>query len=84
MDVLEGYTNFPEADFCRHIETFYPLAVDLLSRDLSSETRVALQNLLRRVGEVKSLGMMGRGRGARRTSELSVRMGARRMSHAQA
>lgn len=83
VDVLEGYTNFPEADFNRHIDIFYPLAVDLLTRDLGADTRIALQNLLRRVGEVKNLGIPNRGRGVRRTSELSVRTGARRMSHAQ-
>ncbi|KAA8902089.1 hypothetical protein FN846DRAFT_780695 [Sphaerosporella brunnea] len=88
VDVLEGYTNFPEADFSRHIETFYPLSVDLLSRELGPETRIALQSLLRRIGEVKSLGVMSRGRGGRRGSELSVRNGVtglktRRLSHAQ-
>jgi brefeldin A-inhibited guanine nucleotide-exchange protein len=75
VDVLEGYTNFPEADFVRHIETFYPLAVDLLCRELGPETRVALQSLLRRIGEVKGLGVTSRGRGVRRGSELSVRNG---------
>jgi brefeldin A-inhibited guanine nucleotide-exchange protein len=49
---MEGYTNFPKESFSQHINTFYPLAVDLLSRDLNSEIRPALQSLLRRVGEV--------------------------------
>lgn len=53
VDVMEGYTNFPRESFEKHIETFYPLIVDLLSRDLNSEIRVAVQVLLRRVGEVK-------------------------------
>ncbi|KAI9833940.1 MAG: hypothetical protein M1819_003449 [Sarea resinae] len=53
VDVMEGYTNFPREGFEKHIETFYPLAVDLLGRDLGMEVRVALQGLLRRVGEVK-------------------------------
>jgi brefeldin A-inhibited guanine nucleotide-exchange protein len=88
VDVLEGYNNFPEADFGRHIDTFYPLAVDLLNRELGCDTRIALQSLLRRVGEVRGLGMMGRGRGVRRGSELSMRNGTaglrtRRLSHAQ-
>jgi brefeldin A-inhibited guanine nucleotide-exchange protein len=88
VDVIEGYTNFPEADFVRHIETFYPLAVDLLCRELGPETRVALQSLLRRIGEVKGLGVTSRGRGVRRGSELSVRNGVtglrtRMSSHAQ-
>lgn len=53
VDVMEGYTNFPTSDFERHIDTFYPLGVDLLNRDMGSEIRVALQTLLRRIGEVR-------------------------------
>ncbi|KAH6718021.1 hypothetical protein DL95DRAFT_333020 [Leptodontidium sp. 2 PMI_412] len=53
VDVLEGYTNFPRGDFEKYIETFYPLGVDLLNRDLGAEVRMALQGLLRRVGEIK-------------------------------
>jgi brefeldin A-inhibited guanine nucleotide-exchange protein len=53
VDVVEGYNNFPRDGFEKHIEIFYPLAVDLLSRDLRIEERIALQVLLRRVGEVK-------------------------------
>ncbi|KAG4431392.1 hypothetical protein IFR05_013121 [Cadophora sp. M221] len=53
VDVLEGYTNFPREDFEKYIETFYPLGVDLLNRDLGAEVRMALQGLLRRVGEIK-------------------------------
>lgn len=53
VDVMEGYTNFPRDGFEKHIDTFYPLAVDLLSRELGSEIRLALQSLLRRVGEVR-------------------------------
>lgn len=53
MDVMEGYTHFPREGFEKHIDTFYPLAVDLLGRDLGTEIRLALQSLLRRVGEVR-------------------------------
>jgi brefeldin A-inhibited guanine nucleotide-exchange protein len=53
VDVMEGYTNFPREGFEKHIEVFYPLAVDLMNRDLGVEVRLALQGLLRRVGEVK-------------------------------
>ncbi len=53
VDVMEGYTNFPRDGFEKHINTFYPLAVDLLNRDLSLDVRVALQSLLRRVGEIR-------------------------------
>lgn len=53
VDVLEGYTGFPRESFSKHIETFYPLGVDLLSRDLNADVRLTLQSLLRRVGEVR-------------------------------
>lgn len=53
VDVMEGYVTFPEEGFVKHLETFYPLAVDLLNRDLGNDIRQSLQNLLRRVGEVK-------------------------------
>lgn len=72
VDVMEGYTNFPEKDFDRHVDTFYPLAVELLNREPGLDVRIALQNLLRRVGEVKKMGIMGRGRVRdRRMSEMS-------------
>ncbi|KAJ5169258.1 uncharacterized protein N7482_004852 [Penicillium canariense] len=53
VDVIDGYSNFPQDDFDKHIETFYPLGVELLSRDLNPEIRIALQSLLRRIGEVR-------------------------------
>lgn len=53
VDVMEGYTNFPREGFEKHVETFYPLAVELLNRDLGTDIRLALQGLLRRVGEVR-------------------------------
>jgi len=53
VDVMECLINFPTGDFEKHIETFYPMGVELLGRDMSSEVRIALQGLLRRIGEVK-------------------------------
>ncbi|KAL8912114.1 MAG: hypothetical protein Q9171_002830 [Xanthocarpia ochracea] len=37
VDVMEGYTNFPRDDFDKHIDTFYPLAVELLNREMGVE-----------------------------------------------
>ncbi|KAL3427193.1 Sec7 domain-containing protein [Phlyctema vagabunda] len=71
VDVMEGYTNFPAEGFEKHIDVFYPLAVDLLSRDLSIEVRLALQGLLRRVGEVK-LGLPSQARATSPSSPTSV------------
>lgn len=53
VDVIDGYNSFPSEGFDKHIETFYPLAVELLSRDLNPEIRVSMQALLRRIGEVR-------------------------------
>ena len=69
---MEGYTNFPEADFDKHIDTFYPLAVDVLNRELGHDVRVALQNLLKRIGEVKGMGMGARGRERRRALSMGL------------
>jgi brefeldin A-inhibited guanine nucleotide-exchange protein len=71
VDVLEGYTNFPEEGFDKYVEVFYPLGVELLNRDLGGEVRVALQGLLRRVGEVK-LGLIGFSLGVGMRSETPV------------
>ena len=53
VDVMEGYTNFPREDFEKHIDTFYPLAVELLNREMGLDIRLGLQALLRRIGEVR-------------------------------
>ncbi|KAJ9614212.1 guanine nucleotide exchange protein for ADP-robosylation factor [Cladophialophora chaetospira] len=64
IDVLEGYTNFPRDAFDKNLETFYPLAVGLLEKEISSDLRNALWGMFRRVGEVKfnMPEWMGRGR----------------------
>ncbi|KAI0195518.1 guanine nucleotide exchange factor [Astrocystis sublimbata] len=58
VDVLEGYATWPEAEFGKHIRGFYPLTVELLGKEVSSELRSALLAVLRRVGEV-GLGIDG-------------------------
>jgi brefeldin A-inhibited guanine nucleotide-exchange protein len=79
VDVMEGYTNFPREGFEKYIEVFYPLGVDLLNRDLGVEVRLALQGLLRRVGEVK-LGLPETKRPVTPSSPTSVQFGSRRSS----
>ncbi|KAK4155391.1 hypothetical protein C8A00DRAFT_13560 [Chaetomidium leptoderma] len=58
VDVLEGYAAFPRDGFTAHIQSFYPLFVELLGKDLGQELRAALLLVLRRVGEV-GLGIEG-------------------------
>lgn len=53
VEVLEGYTHFPRGDFDKYVETFYPLAVELLGREMGLELRLALQSLFRRIGECR-------------------------------
>jgi brefeldin A-inhibited guanine nucleotide-exchange protein len=79
VDVMEGYTNFPREGFEKYIEVFYPLSVDLLNRDLGVEVRLALQGLLRRVGEVK-LGLPETKQPVTPSSPTSVQFGSRRSS----
>ena len=59
VDVMEGYTNFPREDFEKHIDTFFPLGVELLNKENGVEVRIALQALLRRIGECR-FGMVER------------------------
>lgn len=53
LDVMEGYSNFPREDFDKHIDLFYSLGVEIMNRELGHEMRIALQNLFRRIGEVR-------------------------------
>ena len=53
IDVLEGYTSFPDAEFNKHVETFAPLAVGLMNRDMGPELQRAVQGLWQRVCEVR-------------------------------
>jgi brefeldin A-inhibited guanine nucleotide-exchange protein len=53
IDVLEGYTNFPRDSFAKHVDTFYPLAVALLEKEVGADLRSALWGMFRRVGETQ-------------------------------
>ncbi|KAH7163552.1 hypothetical protein B0J13DRAFT_538797 [Dactylonectria estremocensis] len=73
VDVLEGFVTFPIDAFKSHISDFYPLAVELLTKDLTPDLRNALHLVLRRVGEV-GLGIESMGRAPeRRTSAPASR-----------
>lgn len=53
IDVLEGYTSFAGPEFSKHVETFAPLAVGLMNRDMGAELQRAVQSVWQRVCEVK-------------------------------
>jgi len=76
---MEGYANFPHDGFEKHMETFYPLLVDLLNRALGVDVRLALQVLLRRIGEIK-MGMPPSQTPTSPTSTMSYHFGSRRGS----
>ena len=53
VDTLEGFTNFARDSFDQHVETFYPLAIGLMEKELNTEMKGALCGLFRRVGEIR-------------------------------
>ena len=53
VDVLEGFRDFPLEGFKKYVKRFYPLVIELLSKEMGPDIRGALQGLLRRVGEVE-------------------------------
>ncbi|KAL5611845.1 hypothetical protein BROUX41_000581 [Berkeleyomyces rouxiae] len=74
VDVLEGYAMFPREPFAAFVKEFYPLTLDLLCKKNSSDLRMALVQVLRRVGDV-SLGIseLGKPLVDRRGSTATVR-----------
>lgn len=59
VDVLEGYSAFPDSSFKVHVQAFYSLVVDLLgTKEMTGELRGAILGVLRRVGE-SELGIQG-------------------------
>ncbi|GAO17369.1 uncharacterized protein UV8b_00196 [Ustilaginoidea virens] len=72
VDVLEGFASFPDDVFRSHMRACYPLAINLLTKDLGQDLRAALLVVLRRVGEVGfGIEGMGKGDGGRRESVAS-------------
>lgn len=64
VDVLDGYAGFEKADFEKHLNSFAPLVVGMLGRELSGEMQGALQRVVGRIVEVCAgvdvTGMIGR------------------------
>ncbi|KAF8332688.1 uncharacterized protein EI90DRAFT_2994962 [Cantharellus anzutake] len=54
-EVLNGFVCFDDQAFTMYLPALYPLATDLLSRDMSPELREALQKVLKRVGQSKGI-----------------------------
>ncbi|KAF4550226.1 Protein transport protein SEC7-like protein [Elsinoe fawcettii] len=53
VDVLEGCTAFEDKEFDRNLETFAPLAVGLMGKDMGPELQRAVQGLFAKLTEIK-------------------------------
>ncbi|KAG6821251.1 hypothetical protein H0H93_002361 [Arthromyces matolae] len=54
-EILEGFCRFDDKAFSRYLPAIYPLATDLLSRDVSSEIRQSLRTYFLRVGYAQGM-----------------------------
>jgi len=54
-EILEGFCRFDDKAFARYLPAIYPLATDLLSRDMAPEIRQGLKMYFVRVGYVHSI-----------------------------
>ncbi|KAG8914569.1 guanine nucleotide exchange protein for ADP-robosylation factor [Tulasnella sp. 408] len=56
-EVLNGFASFDDHSFSRYLPAIYPLATELLSRDLAPEVREAVRRIFVRVGVAKGITM---------------------------
>jgi len=54
-EILDGFCRFDGKDFAQYLSVVYPLATDLLSRDVAPEVRQHLKTYFERVGYVKRI-----------------------------
>lgn len=54
-EILGGFVRFDDKAFARYLPAIYPLATELLSRDMSSEIRQSLREYFIRVGYVQGI-----------------------------
>ncbi|KAG9017973.1 guanine nucleotide exchange protein for ADP-robosylation factor [Tulasnella sp. 427] len=56
-EVLNGFASFDDHSFSRYLPAIYPLATELLARDLAPEVREAVRRIFVRVGVTKGITM---------------------------
>ncbi|KAG8949407.1 guanine nucleotide exchange protein for ADP-robosylation factor [Tulasnella sp. 424] len=56
-EVLNGFASFDDHSFSRYLPAIYPLATELLARDLAPEVREAVRRIFVRVGIAKGITM---------------------------
>jgi len=54
-EILEGFCQFDRQDFSQYLSVIYPLATELLSREIAPEVRQPLKTYFERVGYVKHI-----------------------------
>ncbi|EIN10767.1 Sec7-domain-containing protein [Punctularia strigosozonata HHB-11173 SS5] len=54
-EILHGFSRFDEKAFSRYLPAVYPIAVDILARDLAPEIREGLRSYFSRVGYVQGI-----------------------------
>ncbi|KAF9534357.1 hypothetical protein CPB83DRAFT_844112 [Crepidotus variabilis] len=54
-EILDGFCRFDRQDFSQYLSVIYPLATELLSRDIPPEIRQPLKTYFERVGYVKRI-----------------------------
>lgn len=54
-EILQGFVRFDDKAFARYLPAIYPLATDLLSRDMSPEIREGLRDYFMRVGYIQGI-----------------------------
>jgi len=54
-EILDGFCRFDSKDFTQYLSVVYPLATNLLSRDVAPEIRQHLKTYFERVGYVKRI-----------------------------
>ncbi|KAG8874344.1 guanine nucleotide exchange protein for ADP-robosylation factor [Tulasnella sp. 331] len=56
-EVLNGFARFDDQSFTRYLPAIYPLATDILARDMAPEAREAVRQVFIRVGEIQGIMM---------------------------
>ncbi|KZW03822.1 hypothetical protein EXIGLDRAFT_743524 [Exidia glandulosa HHB12029] len=54
-ELLRGFNDFDEQTFTRYLPAIYPLATDLMARDMTKDIREALRAVFTRVGQAKGI-----------------------------
>ncbi|KIM46215.1 hypothetical protein M413DRAFT_441285 [Hebeloma cylindrosporum] len=54
-EILEGFCRFDRQDFSQYLSVIYPLATELLSRDIAPDVRQPLKTYFQQVGYVKRI-----------------------------